>query len=112
MSLPKAAGIATELVTEAASQETVMCEACMDDVAIEDTTMLRCGHRFCNDCWTAYISIKIKEGESKNITCMMDKCKVKFDEALIPWYAYLLHTRFSKTHGHYSPARWPLQLRR
>ena len=83
----KAAGIATELVNDDVSQGTVMCEACMDDVAISDTTMLRCGHRFCNDCWTTYISIKIKEGESKNITCMMDKCKVKFDEALIPWCA-------------------------
>ncbi|WVR07721.1 hypothetical protein IAU60_004763 [Kwoniella sp. DSM 27419] len=39
------------------------------------TYAMGCQHRFCKDCWTEYLSGKIKgEGESAKIQCMEDGC--------------------------------------
>ncbi|GBG68619.1 hypothetical protein CBR_g3160 [Chara braunii] len=57
--------------TAAASKDGhVYCKSCMDETAIEESTTMDCGHIFCNDCWMQYFLIKIKEGQSRRITCM------------------------------------------
>jgi ariadne-1 len=50
---------------------------------MDATTALPCGHRFCNGCWGLYVSLKIKEGQARRITCMGHKCNLIFDENLI-----------------------------
>ncbi|KAL6531826.1 hypothetical protein OROMI_028189 [Orobanche minor] len=62
---------------------TVMCNICMDHVLGTDVTLMDCGHRFCNECWTEHFIVKIKEGQSKRIRCMAYKCNAICDEAVI-----------------------------
>eukprot|EP01111_Echinosteliopsis_oligospora_P007913 TRINITY_DN2326_c0_g1_i1.p1 TRINITY_DN2326_c0_g1~~TRINITY_DN2326_c0_g1_i1.p1 ORF type:complete len:717 (+),score=210.13 TRINITY_DN2326_c0_g1_i1:95-2245(+) len=59
------------------------CPSCYTEVPGDETTALSCGHRFCNDCWQTYITMKIKEGDSNRILCMGHKCKNVFDSYLI-----------------------------
>eukprot|EP01125_Pyxidicula_operculata_P015443 TRINITY_DN523_c2_g3_i1.p1 TRINITY_DN523_c2_g3~~TRINITY_DN523_c2_g3_i1.p1 ORF type:complete len:898 (+),score=199.16 TRINITY_DN523_c2_g3_i1:179-2872(+) len=56
------------------------CPVCMDDVDYQDTTSLSCGHRFCNGCWQTFVSLEIKEGRAKTLTCMAKGCGIKFDQ--------------------------------
>lgn len=80
----KVCGVRDPSASKSKMQGEFSCPTCMDDVELSDTTELNCGHRFCNDCWTSYVTIKINEGFSRNIKCMAPKCNIKFDEGLIP----------------------------
>eukprot|EP00253_Pinus_taeda_P018669 PITA_18669 len=53
------------------------------DLKEEDTTMMNCGHTFCNVCWTKHFPFKINEGQSKRIKCMAPDCNVICDEDII-----------------------------
>lgn len=45
------------------------------------TLALACGHRYCTDCYTEYLTNKIKnEGESRRVQCMQESCKLIIDE--------------------------------
>ncbi|XP_059279220.1 probable E3 ubiquitin-protein ligase ARI2 [Lycium ferocissimum] len=59
------------------------CEICFEDFPAEQTTLMECDHRFCNDCWTEYFIVKINDGKSRRITCMAQKCKTICDEGKI-----------------------------
>jgi ariadne-1 len=51
------------------------CEICCDDGTL-DTYALKCGHRYCVDCYTHYLASKIKdEGEAARIQCPTSGCK-------------------------------------
>ncbi|KAL8027722.1 hypothetical protein ABFS82_14G111400 [Erythranthe guttata] len=65
------------------STSTVMCNICMDDALAKDTTLMDCGHCFCNNCWTEHFIVKINEGQSKRIRCMAHKCNAICDEAVV-----------------------------
>lgn len=52
-----------------------MCEICCEDGEDLQTYAMRCGHRFCVDCFRHYLSQKIKEeGEAARIQCPQDHC--------------------------------------
>lgn len=52
-----------------------MCEICCEDGDDLETYAMRCGHRFCVDCFRHYLSQKIKEeGEAARIQCPQDHC--------------------------------------
>ncbi|EEA23883.1 hypothetical protein TMatcc_006957 [Talaromyces marneffei ATCC 18224] len=52
-----------------------MCEICCEDGDDLQTYAMRCGHRFCVDCFRHYLSQKIKEeGEAARIQCPQDHC--------------------------------------
>ncbi|KAL2914277.1 hypothetical protein HK105_206223 [Polyrhizophydium stewartii] len=61
-----------------------MCDICCND---EDGLMslaLSCGHRFCVDCYSHYVAMKIKEeGESRSISCAASGCKIIVDEMTV-----------------------------
>lgn len=81
----KAGIVVTEDSLDKAKQdEIITCDGCCDDVPHKNSTALNCGHRFCNECWKTYITMKIEEGQSKRITCMGYKCNMVFDEVMIP----------------------------
>eukprot|EP01006_Ploeotia_vitrea_P016498 TRINITY_DN47199_c0_g1_i2.p1 TRINITY_DN47199_c0_g1~~TRINITY_DN47199_c0_g1_i2.p1 ORF type:complete len:407 (-),score=53.74 TRINITY_DN47199_c0_g1_i2:762-1982(-) len=61
----------------------VECQACFDDVPLSDAYAPSCGHFFCNDCWTAQISLKVKEGQAQKLNCMGYKCTLLLDDAVI-----------------------------
>ncbi|PWW80594.1 hypothetical protein C7212DRAFT_350019 [Tuber magnatum] len=51
------------------------CEICCDDERGLDTYAMKCGHRYCADCYRQYIESKIKdEGEASRIECPAEGC--------------------------------------
>lgn len=52
-----------------------MCSICCEDGDDLETYAMRCGHRFCVDCFRHYLNQKIKEeGEAARIQCPQDHC--------------------------------------
>lgn len=50
------------------------CESCFDTVNVANTSCLQaCKHRFCNECWNTYLTLKITE-KSRKFKCMNYKC--------------------------------------
>jgi ariadne-1 len=62
-----------------------MCDICCDDDAqLETVGLSLCGHRFCRDCYTYYVSQKIQEeGESRRIQCPQPNCAIVVDERTV-----------------------------
>lgn len=51
------------------------CEICIDDSPDLRTFAMKCGHRYCLNCYTQYLSQKIKdEGEAARIRCPGNGC--------------------------------------
>lgn len=47
-------------------------------------TGLECGHRFCTDCWSGYLTSKIRdEGETQTVHCAAISCKILVDDATV-----------------------------
>ncbi|CAI4219599.1 unnamed protein product [Parascedosporium putredinis] len=52
-----------------------MCDICCEDGDDLQTFAMKCGHRFCVDCYRRYLTQKIKEeGEAARIQCPADGC--------------------------------------
>lgn len=52
-----------------------MCEICCEEGPGLETYAMRCGHRFCVDCYRHYLGQKIKEeGEAARIECPGEGC--------------------------------------
>lgn len=61
-----------------------MCDICCDDDPDTETIGISCGHRFCRNCYTHYLTQKIKEeGESRRIQCPSSDCSVIVDEKTV-----------------------------
>ncbi|CAI9093642.1 OLC1v1029191C1 [Oldenlandia corymbosa var. corymbosa] len=62
--------------------ETITCGICFDEVPSrsDSSTMMECGHSFCNNCWTEHFIVKINDGQSRRVTCMAHKCNEICDE--------------------------------
>lgn len=57
-----------------------MCDICCEEGDDLQTYAMRCGHRFCVDCYRHYLEHKIKqEGEAARIQCPQDKCHLILD---------------------------------
>ena len=51
------------------------CGICCEDDSALETYALKCGHRYCVDCYRQYLGQKIKdEGEAARIQCPTTKC--------------------------------------
>ncbi|KAJ4347139.1 uncharacterized protein N0V89_011077 [Didymosphaeria variabile] len=52
-----------------------VCDICCEDDPSLDTFAMKCGHRFCVECYRQYLYTKIKEeGEAARIRCPGDGC--------------------------------------
>ena len=52
-----------------------MCDICCEDTPGLETYALKCGHRYCTNCYRQYLAQKIKdEGEAARIRCPGDAC--------------------------------------
>ncbi|KAK5995621.1 E3 ubiquitin-protein ligase dbl4 [Cladobotryum mycophilum] len=52
-----------------------MCDICCEDEDGLETFAMKCGHRYCVDCYRHYLTQKIRdEGESARIQCPSDGC--------------------------------------
>ncbi|GFQ04213.1 probable E3 ubiquitin-protein ligase ari2 [Phtheirospermum japonicum] len=52
----------------------ISCEICFEQFPATETTIMDCGHCFCNECWTEHFVVQINEGKSRRISCMAHKC--------------------------------------
>ncbi|OAD00979.1 hypothetical protein MUCCIDRAFT_43025 [Mucor lusitanicus CBS 277.49] len=59
------------------------CEICCNDEPGLETVSLPCAHLFCMDCYSYYLSDKVKQGEATNIQCPQEGCKAAVDEATL-----------------------------
>lgn len=51
------------------------CDICCDDSPNMNTFAMKCGHRFCVDCYRQYLATKIQdEGEAARIRCPGEGC--------------------------------------
>ena len=66
------------------NEEEFTCPGCFDDFTdfTKTTKNPFCTHRFCNDCWKEYLSIKIKDC-SKKFNCMGSKCPTFLSETFV-----------------------------
>lgn len=56
------------------------CEICYEDEEGLDTFAMKCGHRYCINCYRHYLTQKIKEeGEAARIFCPHGECKLIID---------------------------------
>ncbi|KAL5507452.1 hypothetical protein ACEPAH_6908 [Sanghuangporus vaninii] len=62
--------------------ETTICQICFDDEQSE-MNALSCGHKFCVDCWAAFIRGKIREEGEINIRCMASECSLIAPDSFI-----------------------------
>lgn len=47
----------------------VTCEICCSDVEADRTTIMDCGHTFCDDCWRQHFKAQIGEAKACSIRC-------------------------------------------
>jgi len=59
------------------------CLVCCEIVDENDCCSLKCRHRFCNDCWSCYLKVKITEGEVARINCPALNCKYTVPDQLV-----------------------------
>ena len=74
--LLEAAGLEAEAPTvKMAKVPGFTCDICCEDDDTLETYALKCGHRYCVDCYRQYLASKIKdEGEAARIQCPASKC--------------------------------------
>ena len=52
-----------------------VCEICYEDETGLETYAMKCGHRYCVECYSHYLSQKVKEeGEAARIQCPKERC--------------------------------------
>lgn len=59
------------------------CLVCCEIVDENDCCSLKCRHRFCNDCWSCYLKLKITEGEVARINCPAVNCKYTVPDQVV-----------------------------
>ena len=73
-----AAGLESSTVQKSPTAEKIegfTCEICCEDDPDLETYAMKCGHRYCVDCYAQYLSSKIKnEGEAARIQCPTKGC--------------------------------------
>lgn len=74
------------------------CDICCEDTPGMDTYALKCGHRYCVDCYRQYLAQKIKdEGEAARIQCPTSRCNRIVDaKSLDLLVAAELQSRFAE----------------
>lgn len=65
------------------AQELLECPVCCDTTLAQGSFKMRCGHRFCKECWKDYVSAKVKDEGQSYFKCMQDGCATVMDEASI-----------------------------
>jgi len=66
-------------------EELFCCPVCWNEVEMEKTFALGCGHRYCEDCWRNYLEQRILSPgsvESVKSTCMTEKCRCPIPDSV------------------------------
>ncbi|CAK4034421.1 probable E3 ubiquitin ligase [Lecanosticta acicola] len=72
------AGLGQDVVRDPPRLETIdgfMCDICCEDTPDLQSFAMKCGHRYCVNCYRQYLAQKIREeGEAARIRCPGDRC--------------------------------------
>ncbi|GBM64165.1 E3 ubiquitin-protein ligase ARIH1 [Araneus ventricosus] len=69
---------------KSANKNNEFCEICFRKIPFSLMTSLACGHRYCTECWTIYITTKIMDqGEVQSIPCFAVGCDILVDDQTI-----------------------------
>ncbi|XP_071965715.1 E3 ubiquitin-protein ligase arih1-like [Antedon mediterranea] len=72
---------ASKVNTRSSSCLMQSCMVCCRTMPTNDFSSLECGHKFCNECWTRYLSMKIvDEGMGQTISCAAHGCDILVDD--------------------------------
>ncbi|KAI0214325.1 E3 ubiquitin-protein ligase ARIH1 [Lamellibrachia satsuma] len=77
---------ATSAAVAASVQQEVTCEICYLTLPATLMTGLECGHKFCMQCWTEYLTTKIMDegmGQVGTISCAAHNCDILVDDATV-----------------------------
>ncbi|KAK3082836.1 hypothetical protein FSP39_006705 [Pinctada imbricata] len=56
---------------------TLTCDICTQSYRMQKENIeISCEHKFCKDCWTEYLNLKIQEGDAHHITCPAYQCDI------------------------------------
>ncbi|KAF9027606.1 hypothetical protein BDZ89DRAFT_987178 [Hymenopellis radicata] len=69
--------------TAKSKDEPFVCPICFDDSSDLQTLSLDCTHQFCSNCWTAYVSSKIRDEGEHCIRCMAEGCALVAPDAFV-----------------------------
>ncbi|KIJ49526.1 hypothetical protein M422DRAFT_59265 [Sphaerobolus stellatus SS14] len=64
------------------SEEPFVCPICCTEEPSK-TSSLECGHTFCSDCWSMYVTSKIREEGECSFTCMSTDCSLAVPDSFI-----------------------------
>ena len=86
---------------DAGCSEEVTCGVCFcDEPRAKTSANERCGHRFCNDCWTGHLKVQITEGNAQAVVCMQDGCRALVElpmvQALVDPKLFATFARFAQ----------------
>ena len=59
-----------------------VCPICFDDSQTR-TLALACSHKFCTECWAAYVTNKIRSEGEFSITCMAEDCTLVAPDSFV-----------------------------
>ncbi|GFT73477.1 e3 ubiquitin-protein ligase ariadne-1 [Nephila pilipes] len=69
---------------KSANKNSELCEICFRKIPFSLMTSLACGHRYCTECWTIYLTTKIMDqGEVQSIPCFAVDCDILVDDQTI-----------------------------
>ncbi|KIY53604.1 hypothetical protein FISHEDRAFT_32987 [Fistulina hepatica ATCC 64428] len=69
--------------TRSAAPEPVVCQICFDDSPDLQILSLSCEHGFCSNCWSAYITSKVRDEGEHTIRCMAEHCRLVTPDSFI-----------------------------
>ncbi|XP_072038521.1 E3 ubiquitin-protein ligase arih1-like isoform X1 [Amphiura filiformis] len=73
-----------QMSTRSSAAAMEYCDVCCRNVLTSTMTGLECGHRFCTDCWTGYLTTKImEEGMGQTIACAAHNCDILVDDSTV-----------------------------
>ncbi|GIY44975.1 e3 ubiquitin-protein ligase arih1 [Caerostris darwini] len=69
---------------KSANKNSELCEICFRKLPFNLMTSLACGHRYCTECWSIYLTTKIMDqGEVQSIPCFAVDCDIIVDDQTI-----------------------------
>lgn len=69
-----ASGAPIAVPMEDDEEEEITCQVCYDDLPVEQTFGMRCGHRLCIPCYREYLENEIMGGTAGGASCLRSAC--------------------------------------
>ncbi|KAF8196588.1 hypothetical protein BJ912DRAFT_955748 [Pholiota molesta] len=65
------------------ADEPFVCQICFNDAPDLPSLALDCEHAFCTDCWTDYVTAKVRDESEHALRCMAEGCALVAPDAFV-----------------------------